>query len=65
MPFQYDEEYPTMFYSLLQVLEYLCRPGEDSHKEERQEALLELLSVGNEVNIDSHKLLLMAEHANL
>ena len=49
----------------MQVLEFLCKPGDDSHKEERQEALLELLTVENELSIDVDKILVMAEHANL
>lgn len=48
-----------------QVLEFLCRPGDDSHKEERQEALLELLANEQELHIDADKILVMAEHANL
>jgi len=49
----------------LQVVEFLCKPGDDSHKEERQEALLELLTVEKELQINVDKILAMAEHANL
>ena len=48
-----------------QVLEFLCKPGDDSHKEERQEALLELLNVEKQLQIDVDHILVMAEHANL
>ncbi|XP_067930193.1 vacuolar protein sorting-associated protein 8 homolog [Watersipora subatra] len=48
-----------------QIIEFLCKRGDDSHKEERQEALLELLTVEKELQIDADKILLMAEHANL
>lgn len=47
------------------VLEFLCKPGDDSQREERQEALLEILNVEKELQLDVDKLLVMAEHANL
>ncbi|KAM7408077.1 hypothetical protein PAMA_001975 [Pampus argenteus] len=46
-----------------QVLEFLCRPDDDSRHTERQQVLLELLQVGGVVQFDEGKLLALAETA--
>ncbi|XP_053731744.1 vacuolar protein sorting-associated protein 8 homolog [Synchiropus splendidus] len=46
-----------------QVLEFLCRPDDDSRHAERQQALLQLLQVGGVVQFDETSLLAMAEEA--
>ncbi|XP_062286275.1 vacuolar protein sorting-associated protein 8 homolog [Scomber scombrus] len=46
-----------------QVLEFLCRPDDDSRHTERQQVLLELLHVGGVVQFDEGRLLTLAEKA--
>eukprot|EP00064_Thunnus_orientalis_P013530 superscaffoldBa00002216_g13569 len=46
-----------------QVLEFLCRPDDDSRHTERQQVLLELLQVGGVVQFDEGRLLALAEKA--
>lgn len=46
-----------------QVLEFLCRPDDDSRHTERQQVLLELLHVGSVVHFNEERLLALAEKA--
>lgn len=46
-----------------QVLEYLSQPGEETRREERQQALLELLQAGGLVAVDRDRLLRLAHQA--
>ncbi|KAM9847376.1 vacuolar protein sorting-associated protein 8 homolog [Aulostomus maculatus] len=46
-----------------QVLEFLCRPDDDSRHTERQQVLLELLQVGGVVQFNEGRLLALAEKA--
>ena len=50
---------------MLQVLEFLANPEDDSRHEERQQALMELLQAGGLKQVDEEKLLSMAENAKL
>lgn len=50
---------------LLQVLEFLANPEDDSRHEERQQALMELLQAGGLQQVNEEKLLSMAENAKL
>lgn len=50
---------------VLQVLEFLANPEDDSRHEERQQALMELLQAGGLQQVNEEKLLSMAENAKL
>ena len=50
---------------MLQVLEFLANPEDDSRHEERQQALMELLQAGGLKQVDEETLLSMAENAKL
>ncbi|XP_077501236.1 LOW QUALITY PROTEIN: vacuolar protein sorting 8 [Amblyomma americanum] len=47
-----------------QVLEHLTHPGDETRREERQQALLELLQAGGLASIDQEHLLNLAEQAH-
>ncbi|NWI91839.1 VPS8 protein, partial [Pitta sordida] len=48
---------------LVQVLEFLCSPDDDSRHSERQQVLLELLQAGGIVQFEESRLIQMAEKA--
>lgn len=50
---------------VLQVLEYLTNPDDETRMEERQQALLELLQAGGFVGIEDNRLLQLSEKAKL
>ncbi|NXA41332.1 VPS8 protein, partial [Eudromia elegans] len=51
------------FSILVQVLEFLCSPDDDSRHSERQQVLLELLQAGGIVQFEENRLIQMAEKA--
>ena len=55
--------YSNLF--MLQVLEFLADPNNDTRHSEREQALLELLNAGGLQQVDNEKLLRLAEDAKL
>ena len=52
-------------HSLMQVLEFLANPEDESRHEERQQALMELLQAGGLAQFDEDRLLHLAHTAQL
>lgn len=57
--------YSQNIHLLIQVLEFLSNPSEESRHEEREQAFLELLNSGGLGDADEDKLLSLAEKAKL